>query len=86
MISNGIIDHIKATAALYPDTKSALLPSLDFTQRGNGNVLSKKMIGEVAALFRISSSRAYGVTSYYSMFNTKPIGTWHLQVDIFCQS
>jgi NADH-quinone oxidoreductase E subunit len=81
MISNETKSQIQTIAAQYPDSKSALLPALDIAQRANENFLSKETVNDVASLLDISPSKASGVASYYTMFNTKPVGTWHLQVD-----
>lgn len=34
-----------------------------------------------AGLLKTPMSQVWGVVTYYSMFHTDPIGTWHLQVD-----
>jgi NADH:ubiquinone oxidoreductase subunit F (NADH-binding)/NADH:ubiquinone oxidoreductase subunit E len=81
MLTNEIKQQISSAAALYPDSKSALLPALDIAQRANDNFLSKEVISEVASLLDVSMSKASGVASYYTMFNKKPVGTYHLQVD-----
>jgi len=66
---------------LYPDSGSALLPALDIIQREHNNYLSPEDIKEVASYLGTTDSRAYGVATYYTMFNTKPVGKYHLQVD-----
>jgi NADH-quinone oxidoreductase E subunit len=81
MMTGFVKDRIEAIAARYPDKKSALLPALDFAQRENGNFLSHEILREVAFLLDIPVSRVYGAATYYSMFHTKPIGVWHIQLD-----
>jgi len=74
-------DKINEIIALYPDKKSAMLPALDIMQREKGNCLSHDDIKEAAAYLGTTESKAFGVATYYTMFNVKPVGKYHLQVD-----
>ncbi len=65
----------------YPNKESILMPALEIAQRDNSNFLSDDDIEEVAGIAGISAGRAYGVATYYTMYNTKPVGKYHLQVD-----
>lgn len=65
----------------YPQKASVLMPALDLVQRVNNNYLPAEEIKKVAQLLNISESRAIGVATYYTMYNTKPVGKYHLQVD-----
>ena len=65
----------------YPHRESAILPALYLVQRQNNNSLSEQDIKDVAEILNISMSKTYGVATYYSMFNKKPVGKYHLQVD-----
>jgi NADH-quinone oxidoreductase subunit E len=55
--------------AKYPQKESALMPALNLVQKANDNNLTKELIEEVADLLVLLLSRAYGVATYYSMFN-----------------
>ncbi len=57
------------------------MPALDLAQRENNNFLGAEDIKEVAKLLDVSESKAFGVATFYTMFNTKEIGKYHLQVD-----
>lgn len=81
MISTHLVEKIKKIAERYPDAKSALLPALDLAQRENNNRLDKEQIVAVAETLGVTRSRAYGVASYYTMYNLLPVGRYHLQVD-----
>lgn len=81
MISEFLTKQIEAVAARYPYRGSALLPALDMAQRANGNRLAKEDIFAVASLIGVSLSKAYGVATYYTMYNTSKIGTYHIQID-----
>ncbi len=81
MISISLIEKIKETAGRYPDKKSALLPALEMVQRANGNRLTRDDIAAAASLLDVSLGRAYGVATYYTLYNTSIVGTYHIQVD-----
>jgi len=72
----------KEVIAKYPEgrQRSAILPLLDLAQRQNGGWLSKDAIEYVADMIDTPYIRAYEVVSFYTMFNTNPVGKYHLQV------
>jgi NADH-quinone oxidoreductase F subunit len=75
-----IIQEIQELAGKYPIKQSALLPALYAVQADEGYV-SKENLEKVADLLGVPWAKAYGVRTYYTMFNgTKP-GKYHLQVD-----
>jgi len=66
----------------YPQgrQRSAILPLLDMAQRQNGGWVSRAAIEHVADLLETPYIRAYEVASFYTMFNLKPVGKYHIQV------
>ncbi|MGF1591940.1 MAG: NADH-quinone oxidoreductase subunit NuoE [Kiloniellaceae bacterium] len=68
--------------ARYPaDRKaSATIALLDLAQRQNGGWLSPEAIEYVAKYLKVAPIRVYEVVSFYSMFNTKPVGKYFIQV------
>ncbi|MDX1924698.1 MAG: NADH-quinone oxidoreductase subunit NuoE [Rickettsiaceae bacterium] len=66
----------------YPATrqKSAILPLLDLAQRQNGGWLSVDAIEYVANMINLPHIKALEVASFYTMFNLKPVGKFHIQV------
>ncbi|HUW60162.1 MAG TPA: NADH-quinone oxidoreductase subunit NuoF [Candidatus Bathyarchaeia archaeon] len=74
-------ERIGALAARYPHKRAALLPALYAAQDANGGVISEEDLRDVASLLGISPSQAFGVASFYTMFRSKPVGKYHLQVD-----
>ncbi len=72
----------KAIIKKYPEGKqrSAVLPLLDMAQRQNGGWLSVDVIEYVADMLEMHYMRAYEVASFYSMFNLKPVGKYHIQI------
>lgn len=78
-------DNIKRAeniVAKYPEgrQKSALLPLLDIAQRQNGGWLSTPTIEYVANYLSLPYIRAHEVASFYTMFNLKPVGKYHIQI------
>lgn len=59
---------------------SAVLPLLDLAQRQNGGWLSQDALEAVAKFLDMPEMRVYEVASFYSMFNLKPVGKYHVQV------
>src|SRR3546814_17717013 len=68
--------------ARYPADRqaSATIALLDLAQRQNGGWLSGAAIEYVAQYLGIAPIRVYEVVSFYSMFNTKPVGKHFIQV------
>jgi NADH:ubiquinone oxidoreductase subunit E len=58
----------------YPGRESAIMPVLQYFQKENGNYLSPEAIEQTAKIIGCSKSRVYGVATYYTMCNTKPVG------------
>ena len=73
--------RLKALIAKYPKGRqaSAVLPALDLAQRQNGNWLSQAAMEAVAEALAMPAMRVMEVASFYSMFNTKPIGKYFIQ-------
>lgn len=66
----------------YPAERkaSAVLPLLDLAQRDSNGWLPTPAMEAVAALLDMPFIRVYEVASFYTMFNLKPVGKYHLQV------
>ena len=71
----------KATIAKYPAgrQRSAVMPILDIIQRQEGWV-SLAAMDVVAEMLELAPMRVYEVATFYTMFNLKPGGQYHLQV------
>ncbi len=76
------LDKVKEIIARYPDgkQKSALIPVLHLAQDEFGGWLSAPVMDYVAGLLNILPIEVYEVATFYSMFNTKPVGTYLLEV------
>ncbi|MDX2050403.1 MAG: NADH-quinone oxidoreductase subunit NuoE [Rickettsiaceae bacterium] len=73
---------IEKILAQYPaDRKrSAILPLLDLAQRQNNGWLSIDAIELVAKIIELPAIKVIEVASFYSMFNLKKIGKFHIQI------
>lgn len=71
----------KATIAKYPEgrQRSAVMPILDIAQRQEGWV-SLAAMNTIAEMLDLAPIRVYEVATFYTMFQLKPVGKYHLQV------
>ena len=63
----------------YPTREAAILPTLHLLQREHGRI-SDEGIQYVASLLGFPSARIEGVATFYTMYNRRPVGKYHLQV------
>ncbi len=63
----------------YPEKKSAILPVLYMAQKEFGH-LSQEAIEYVANLMDVPAARLYGIVTFYTMLNMRPVGRHHLQI------
>jgi len=78
---------IDSHVAKYPPGKqaSAVLPLLDIAQRQMGRVTGSAWVprvamDEIARVLSMPPIRVYEVATFYLMFNTEPVGKFHLQL------
>jgi NADH-quinone oxidoreductase subunit E len=72
-------ERIPGIIARYPDKRAALLPLLWLVQEERGYI-SEEAMGEVAGLLGLTKPQVYQTVTFYTMFNLKPIGKFHIQV------
>ena len=72
---------IESIAARYPERRSALLPALHLVQQHSGGFVGAEDLAAIAEVIGVPVSEAYGVQTYYTMFQRKKLGKYHLQVD-----
>ncbi len=63
----------------YPNTRSAVLPVLWIAQRHWG-WLSPATLKLVSRTVEVPAPEVFGIATFYTMFNLKPVGRHHLQV------
>ncbi len=74
-------ERVKSIVRKYPKKESAVLPVMQLVQTENGGHLDAEALKTVSKVMGLSLNRVYGIASYYTRFNTKPVGKYHLQVD-----
>ncbi len=76
------LNEVKELIACYPEgkQKSALIPLLHVAQDEFGGWLDAPVMDYVAELLHIQPIEVYEVATFYSMFNTKPVGKHLLEV------
>jgi NADH-quinone oxidoreductase subunit E len=73
------IDHW--VAKFPPDRKrSAVLSALHAAQHENNGSLTTDLMDAVAAYLELAPIHVYEVATFYSMFETKPVGRHHISV------
>jgi NADH-quinone oxidoreductase E subunit len=63
----------------YPNKQAALLPTLGLAQEIRGHV-SPDTMDRVAELLDLSPAYVRGVTTFYTMYNKRPVGRYLVQV------
>lgn len=86
MISKENLQKIEELKKRYPDLKSLTIPVLWMIQEEHGWI-SDEAVEYVANFLKLPVNHVYGVVSFYTMFNRKPVGKYHIQIctNISCQ-
>lgn len=78
-LNKEIISKIEAIANKFPQKNSALLPSLHLIQDQFGWI-PPDAVKQLAKILDTTPNKIYGVLTFYTMFNTQPVGKYHIQV------
>jgi NADH-quinone oxidoreductase E subunit len=72
----------KKHIAKYPKGReaSAVMPLLDLAQRENDGWLPRVAMDYVADFLKMPKIAVYEVATFYTMFNLKPVGRFHVQI------
>jgi|SRR5579863_24643 len=70
---------IEAQFSKYPEKQSVVLFALRIAQEELG-YLSEDALVDVATLLDLTPVQVYDVATFYTMFNLRPVGQYHLQV------
>lgn len=79
MLSEENLKKIEVLKKLYPTTKALVLPVLWMVQEQHG-FISVDAMKYVAQLLNVPYSHIYGVVTFYTMFNSTPVGKNHIEV------
>lgn len=64
----------------YETKESAIIPSLYVAQRENKGWVNVDVIRELSRVMDIPEARIEEVFTFYTMFNQRPVGKYHVQV------
>ncbi len=78
-LSEKFYKYIEKMKPKYPTNQALLLPALHMAQKENGWI-SDEIMDEVAAAIDIPPPVVREVVTFYTMYNLKPVGKYHLQV------
>jgi NADH-quinone oxidoreductase E subunit len=76
------VKKAEAIIAKYPEGRqaSAVMPLLDLAQRQHDGWLPRAAMNAVAEMLAMPPIRVYEVATFYTMYNLKPVGKFHVQV------
>jgi NADH-quinone oxidoreductase subunit E len=77
--SEKTIQKIREIVASYPRKEAAILPVLHLTQKEFG-CISEEEEKRVAEILELKPIQVREVVTFYTMFNQKPVGKYHIQV------
>ncbi len=73
-------EFVKKELQRYETVESAIIPSLYQVQKENDGWVSEEAIGYLSDFMGIPAARINEVFHFYTMFNKKPVGKYHVQV------
>jgi NADH-quinone oxidoreductase E subunit len=79
MLSAQNLQRIEDLRKLYPHSQALVLPVLWIAQEQYGYI-SQEAMKEVAELLNLPFGHILGVVTFYTMYNTKPVGKKHIEV------
>ncbi|MEW6061739.1 MAG: NAD(P)H-dependent oxidoreductase subunit E [Bacteroidota bacterium] len=79
MLTQENLQKVEALFKRYPEKKAALLPVLWIAQDQEGWI-SEEMMKYVADLVGVPYAHVFGVVTFYTMFNDKKLGKYHIEV------
>jgi NADH-quinone oxidoreductase subunit E len=78
-VSASLYDRIQEFRALYPDSRSAVMPALRAAQERDG-WLTPDGFREVAEALDLTPAYCKGIASFYDMYHLQPIGRHMVEV------
>jgi NADH-quinone oxidoreductase subunit E len=79
-LSEDGLKKVKSELARYEAKESAIIPSLYVAQQENKGWVSDDVIEHLSTVMDIPIARINEVFKFYTMFNQKPVGKYHVQV------
>jgi NADH-quinone oxidoreductase subunit E len=79
-LSAQLKSRLDEIVARYPERQAALLPVLNVVQQACGNQLPLEAMDAVAEYLGVAPTYIYEAVTFYTLYNTQPVGRCHLQV------
>lgn len=79
-LSSEGLQSVKKELSRYETKESAIIPSLFIAQKENKGWVSQDVISHLSQVMEIPESKINEVFKFYTMFNQKPVGKYHVQV------
>ncbi|MBI5191948.1 MAG: NADH-quinone oxidoreductase subunit NuoE [Nitrospirae bacterium] len=79
MLSENSVKEISELTSKYATKRSAIMPALSVVQREHGYVTEEGM-RDVARILGVRPVLVFEVATFYTMYNKKPVGKYHIQV------
>lgn len=79
-LSNEGVEKVKKELSRYEARESAIIPALYIAQKENKGWVSAEVIQHLSKVMDIPESKINEVFKFYTMFNQKPVGKYHVQV------
>ena len=64
----------------YETKRSAIIPCLERVQKENGGWVSRECVEYLSRIMSVPLAWVEEVVSFYTLFNKKPVGNFHIQV------
>ena len=82
LLSDHVREEIDRWTAKFPETKhrSAVISALHAVQHENGGYLTAELMNAVADYMDLPTIYVYEVATFYSMFQTKPVGRHNVAI------
>lgn len=77
--SQAAIKKVNELKRIYPIKDACLLPVLHLAQKEFGYI-SNDVMEYISDLLEVPPAKVYGVATFYTMYNKKPVGKYHIQV------
>lgn len=81
MLTDNTIEKIKQAMKCYPDKGSAAMSALRIAQLDDPkNHLTETTMRDIADILDLPPVKLHEVAAFYTMYNLKPVGKYHVQV------
>ncbi|MFN7262965.1 MAG: NADH-quinone oxidoreductase subunit NuoE [Pseudobdellovibrionaceae bacterium] len=74
------LQEVQKELKRYETKESAIIPALYIAQKENKGWVNDEVIHHLSKVMEIPESRINEVFKFYTMFNQKPVGKFHVQV------